>query len=314
MGKRGILAYSGGALKDSGSELLIAGGGHADYAGNEVFSIKLADDSPSWNRRRDPSPAPAIQSVGVSHYPDGRPASRHTYWSLHVNNSRNLLMFVGAPALWSQAGYGAPSNAFDAFDLASNDYLPAGTLPASAGLGLVAQGIVRDPQDNVYAHDYSSGNLYRWSNSTTQWSNLGSIGPAEYETPYAYDSRRNRIFRVPTGSVPSIVVSVSGSVQTSRVDMTGPAAASIRGRGSLAYDPINDAFWFWKRNDNALYKIAAGNFYAEVQPVTGTPPNNTITAGGNHYTYGRFTYAPELRGLVFMRDESQDLYFIRIAP
>jgi hypothetical protein len=50
--RRGILAYSGGALKTDGSEMLIFGGGGAGaWAGNDVRGLRFEDDAPIWRTR-----------------------------------------------------------------------------------------------------------------------------------------------------------------------------------------------------------------------------------------------------------------------
>jgi hypothetical protein len=50
-----VNSYSGACVKDSGSEVFLAGGGHADYAGNEVYTLRLQSDAPKWVRRRNPT-------------------------------------------------------------------------------------------------------------------------------------------------------------------------------------------------------------------------------------------------------------------
>ncbi|TXL65953.1 hypothetical protein [Zeimonas arvi] len=308
-GQKGILAYSGGTLKASGSELFIAGGGHADYAGNEVFSIALRSETPIWVRRNNPSAAPVLPETGTSHYPDGRPSSRHTYWTLQFNDSRNLLMFVGAPALWSKVANG--TSEFDAFDPAKNDYLPAGTFPSQGGIGGVAQGIAKDAADNIYVHS-TGGTMYRWDNATNTWTTLGNRGTYYYETPYAIDTRRNRMIRMPNGTLAGAVFDLNNNAAASTLTLTGSAAAAANGRGSLVYDPVSDAFWYWKRGDSTLYRIDAATFNTTAQSVTGTVPPNTVL-NGFYYTYGRFAYVPELRGILYMRDADSDIFFVRTA-
>ena len=160
----GLFAYSGGAVKTSGSELFIAGGGHADYAGNEGFSIRLADDAPAWQRRNDPTPgipSAAIWKADFNsvYYPDGRPSARHTYWTLQFNDTLNKLLFVGAPAGWGDPPcYGEN---VDAFDPVTNDYVAAGTYAQNIGGSFVANAIVKLADDSIIMHNATTGKMYR---------------------------------------------------------------------------------------------------------------------------------------------------------
>lgn len=79
IGPRGVMdAWSGGAYDSTRDRLIIWGGGHGDYGGNEiyVFDIGTLKWSLAWG------PSPNIPPVGGScseTYSDGNPASRHTY-------------------------------------------------------------------------------------------------------------------------------------------------------------------------------------------------------------------------------------------
>jgi hypothetical protein len=69
-------AWSGGAFDGKRDRLMIWGGGHGDYAGNEVYAFDLG--ALKWERLNQPSAdVGGNESSGV--YPDGSPRSRHTY-------------------------------------------------------------------------------------------------------------------------------------------------------------------------------------------------------------------------------------------
>lgn len=308
--KRGILAFSGGAIKARGSELFIAGGGHTDYSGNEIFSIVLGSERPKWTRRINPSVAPPLPDRNVAYYDDGRPASRHTYWTLQFIEQRNLLFFFGAPALWARVG--RTEDVLDAFDPSTNDYLPAGRLPGYPGIANYATGIAKDAEGNVYVHILRTGELVRWNQSSNTWTSFGMRGKYQYETPYAIDTRRGHMFRLSNGKVPAAYFDLAHGAAKVDVIVKGQAADQAGGSGQLVYDSGADVFWFWKRGDSRLYRIHPETWEATVQPTSGVEPNNARVTS-IHNTYGRFNYAPELSGLVFMRDEATNVYFIRTS-
>lgn len=308
--KAGILAFSGGAIKMSGSELFIAGGGHTDYSGNEVFSIVLGTEHPKWIRRIDPSVAPPLPDKNIPYYEDGRPASRHTYWTLQFIDQRNILVFFGAPALWARNG--RTEDVVDAFDPANNDYLPAGTLPGYPGIANYATGMAKDAQGNVYVHILRTGELVRWNQRSNTWTSFGKKGQYQYETAYAIDTRRNRMVRMANGKTPAAYFDLTQDATRVDIVVKGAAAEQVGGAGQLVYDTGADVFWFWKRGDSQLYRIDAETWEATMQPVSGKMPDNTRVSS-IHNTYGRFNYASELRGLVFMRDHTSNVYFIRTS-
>src|SRR5690606_10492391 len=108
-------------------------GGHADYAGNEVYEIDLSVDAPAWKILRQPTPmkfvVPSNASKGVfnDYYLDGRPSSTHTYYALNYLATRKAIFKFGAGSVW---GTGNEKNwKTDAFSLVNNDWQPAGSWP-----------------------------------------------------------------------------------------------------------------------------------------------------------------------------------------
>lgn len=302
-GKRGLLAYSGAAVKARGSEFFIAGGGHLDYAGNEVFSIRLDADRPAWVRRNDPSTDTPMNSP---YYPDGRPSSRHTYRNLVYNDAYARLLFFGGAPWGDKPTY---NNFADSFDPAINDYDPAGTIAPAPGLIGGPSGTGMDAAGNFYILSHRNGHLYQWRQESNTWVDFGKRGGMRYDTPYALDLRRHRLFRIPWGSFPARVYDLDRNGAFRNVEIGGPAASQIDTGNSLVYDPVVDVFWLWKFNDNRLYRIDAATFSATVQPVTGSLPPSS-----KGKIYSRFNYLPELRGLVLMTNSRTNLLFIRTAP
>lgn len=302
-GKRGLLAYSGAAVKADGSEFFIAGGGHLDYAGNEVFSIRLDADRPVWVRRNDPS---ADTPMNSPYYPDGRPSSRHTYRNLVYSEAYGRLISFGGAPWGDKPRY---DNLVASFDPATNDYDPPGTIASAPGLIGGPSGTGMDARGNFYIHSHRNGRLYMWRQQSNTWVDFGKRGGMRYDTPYALDTKRNRLFRIPWGNYPARIYDLDHEGAFTNVRIGGPAASQIDTGNSLVYDPVVDVFWLWKFGENVLYRIDAASFAATVQPVTGALP--PVSKGK---IYSRFHYVPELRGIVLMTNTRSSLMFIRTAP
>lgn len=75
-------AWTGGCVDQGRGELIFAAnGGHADYAGNEVYACSIRSERPRWYRLTDPSPASVVSPVpcregsataSTSNLPDGQ--------------------------------------------------------------------------------------------------------------------------------------------------------------------------------------------------------------------------------------------------
>jgi len=89
---RGITAWSGGAYDTDHHRMLIWGGGHSNYSGNEVYAFDVARGK--WELLSHPSEP---DSERTSLYPDGQPRSRHTYnYIEYVPTLGKLLSFGGS--------------------------------------------------------------------------------------------------------------------------------------------------------------------------------------------------------------------------
>ena len=97
--------WSGGVGDTKGNRLLIWGGGHRGYFGNEVYALDLK--SVVMRRLNDPSDISGIDLTDCNSkeaYADGRPSSRHTYDGLAYIPEANKMPQSPAPA--SRAGMG----------------------------------------------------------------------------------------------------------------------------------------------------------------------------------------------------------------
>jgi len=71
-----IEPWGGGVYDTNRDRLVLWGGGHADYYGNELYAFDV--NTLSWERLTDPSPYVLDVEVNA----DGTPNSRHTYGGL----------------------------------------------------------------------------------------------------------------------------------------------------------------------------------------------------------------------------------------
>jgi len=320
----GLFNDSGATLKASGSELFIIGGGHRDYSGNEVFSIRLGDDAPVWQRRADPSPDTMIpwnsmQDATSAYYNDGRPASRHTYFNLQFIDERNLVVMFGCYGTFSVA-----ANSFsnvDAFDPVTNEYI-SGFSSASA-IGTWGSGVTKAGNGDVYMFRENSGLIRRWNQATNTFTDVATRGAYSAETGFACDTTRNRVFRMPRiayGSyvaLPAALYDLNNNAAQTTPPLTGysPTPAATRGAGSVIYCPVADAYFAMVWGQPTIWKIDAATFVATAINPGGDAPNMNYDPGsdGHGRFYGRYTYAPELRAIVLALRTTDSVRVMRTA-
>lgn len=89
-------AWSSAVADTNKNRLVIFGGGHNDYYGNEVYSFDLMQRK--FIRLNDPTPL-AAKTTCMTAFPDGRPSSRHSYGGLSFIPDKNkMILFGGSPS------------------------------------------------------------------------------------------------------------------------------------------------------------------------------------------------------------------------
>ena len=307
-------AWCGAALKHSGSEMFISLGGHADGSGNAVYSIRLQDDAPHWVMRRGNS---VPVTTEVSHYSDGRPSSRHTYWQIQYHQQRELLMFFGACAVYGSGN--GNFNDVDAFDPSVNDWLPASTFPPTP-TKYVEMPVAMDAAGNCYFQTGGGSNpLFKWDTSAGSygtWSSLLSSTPVfSSDYPMAWDSTRNRLVRFDT-TAPTIYDLSTGGTRS--VGTYSGETSLITRRSAAIYCPDRDSFLHirygrMQAGEAVIAEIDPESFAVSALSLAGTGPTLGSNGGGGEDFYGRFCYVPELRSVVLMPRITKNLYAIRVG-
>jgi hypothetical protein len=303
------MAFSGACVKDSGSEVFLAGGGHADYAGNEVYTLRLQSDAPRWVRRNNPTPIVGPMShIGTPYYSDGRPTSRHTYWNLQFINARNRMFYISGSAIWGNGN--GHSWAVDAFDPDRNDYEPAGTyasVPENAVYA--AQGGAKDSNENVWLL-LPGGRLYRWHQPTATMSLIGTRSVSEIDTAISVDPVRNRLVRFDTPRFGAMFDLNNNGAET-QISFGGPRASKAARGSSVVWAAARGTFLIFRWNENNVYECDPVTFAVTDLAVSGVKPNPPPRDGVGSL-YGRWFYAPELRLCGYIRSVNDNVWLFRV--
>ena len=296
-------AWTSAALHTQTSDVyLVAGGGHANYAGNEANRLRLAVESPAWSQLRAPSTS---VTDGTAYYPDGRPTSRHHYYGTTVDETNNRVMLFGG------SGYGSNSSVLstvDSFSLTSNDYNAAGThpnFPASiANIELVTCCV--DPRNgDVYV--FANFNCARWNRAANTWTTLigNSSGPFIQAKASAFDTTRVRI-GILLGSTMQLFNPASNTFST--MTLTGTSIASGSERGMQYVSAIDR--WL-------VREAGSGGTVLQINPATGAVSSFSTSGGGSIPSTSagpnnKWLYIPALRGCVLIPTHTGNCWFLRV--
>lgn len=275
-----------------------ANGGHADYAGNEVDQIRLRDDIPRWKEIK--ASTPVNQLLDASHYADGRPTSRHSYYGVVVNELRNRVMLLGGSA-W-KIGFGIDH--LDGFNLATNEWDPALTYPRLGDSTVGAATVEVKSSGDIYT--FVNFNVFQWSQSTNQWTKkLSNTSLYGQYAASALDTKRNRILVVGGNASDHGVYDLKTN-QVTTVSLSG--LGFNQSQSGMVYDPQLDAFLI--RTESAggeILKVHPETWSVEKLAVSG---GNQIVAATNG-VWRKFLYVPALKGVVYAPRYNSNLWFLR---
>lgn len=280
----GVTAYSGGIFDTIGNRLLIAGGGHNDWGGNEVYALDL--DTALMSRLNLPSYpvrdgcAPGNNGANA----DGKPVARHTYNHLAFlpELGSSGTMFLQGGSIWQCGGL-----AQDTWTLDLNTMQWSARPSAITPRGSFALSVARDPVSHlVYARD--EYNLWSYDPAVQAWSKRSDDNDLAVE---AYKGgivepvlRRYYFYQRGERTLHSYSI-VSPTGMLTRQDAAAPTCAFMDNDAvGWSYDPALKRIVEWHGTDTVTL----------LDPATATCTTRTINGGPTAlpWVYGRFAYSP----------------------
>jgi len=304
----GICAYSGAAFKASNSQLIVFGGGHFDGNDNSVNSIILSADTPVSTQLVARSPG----TINNAPYQaDGKPSARHSWGDLAVDESVNRMITMQCCNPYGDSGQWSRKR--DGLNLGTNTWLPAGTYGDSPVSSYTpATSCTKDAAGNIYWWNETAGALYKITpGSTTMASTPASITGGTYNACIACDTTRNRLVTFCNGDSPARY-DLNNNYARTGITFSGSTGAA--GTGSYwAYCPERDSFLGIRYTGGTptIYECNANTFAVSTLAVAGTPPS--MASDGVNNLYGRFGYAPNLRGFYLLAQASTNVFFFRVG-
>lgn len=303
VGVEGVIdLWNSGAYDTIRDRLVVWGGGHNGYGGNEIYAFDV--NQLKWQRIIDPSLQ--LQPNGSAYYSDGTPAAQHTYGGMQYLQSVDRLLIFPGNGYWGSVSGGSEVNAFDfnakqwerkadanGFSYSTSAYDP-----------VTGHAWVQSNAGSCYISEYDPVN-----NTWTQRSS--SLGCYDYYTTMAIDPVRRRLVVVGSGNLSIWDISQSGNIQQVSQSTVGGSAIINAQSPGFVYDPSADKFVAWNGGTD-VYTLNMDTFIWT--PVTLAATNNTIpTAANSAGTYGRFRYIPSKNAYIVVNSVDQDVYFYKMA-
>ncbi|OYV83376.1 MAG: hypothetical protein B7X04_04475, partial [Parcubacteria group bacterium 21-54-25] len=299
-----VTAWSGGTFDTNSDSLIVWGGGHGDYWGNEIYSFNV--DTLKWTRLTDPYlPAQNYAfGTGAAVNPDGTPDSRHSYGGLAYLPNQNALWLTGG-STW-RSGNGTASTMefnFGTSQWNSVANSPQGTTDLSSAYDPVT--------GNVYA--YWCGWLWEYSPSSNTWSTK-TQGPCYSDgIVSAIDPVHQKMIIIGNGQAFIYDIAHGGGIQNLSATGAGASAMMNAYAPGLAYDSAIGELVGWAGGGSvyALDLSGAQPTWKDVSAVS----SNTVSppATSAHGTYGRWQYAPSVNAFVVVNGADQNVYFYKVS-
>lgn len=294
-------AWSGAAFDGKRRRLVVWGGGHGDYSGNELYAFDMK--TLKWSRVSEPS-----RDVGgdekTGTYPDGLPRSRHTYNSIQYLPAIDRFCAFGAAGMYPGGQVGTART--ECFDFGVGKWEAKAATPT---YGIANFSAVDPATGAVWA---GKGTLTRFDPAADTWGKKteydNGIEWTNYLTLEA-DPVRRALFAVGAGKVIRYDISdparpILAAAQVTSGDRDIEAA---QGPG-LAYDSLGGRMIAWAGGAD-VYAFEPDARAWTKQAGTGAVPTKANANG----TYGRFRHAGgDL--YVAVNRTSENVFIHRLAP
>ncbi|GAC1394824.1 MAG: hypothetical protein NVSMB47_04740 [Polyangiales bacterium] len=320
--------WCGGAFDPVHDRMLLWGGGHDGYWGNEVYSFD--PKTFGWTRATDPS---AVTADNQSKDPldDGRPVSRHTY--------DHVAYLTHVDRLWSRGGAQARNGGSTGLtwtldvDARTWTNMAPATSPYPSSFGTYAGASAYDPKSKlVFLETVEGFQTYDYDSNT--WTRLADFGYAPLWPRYAVygpkrgaiDGKRRTFWGMGSGgyfvwdldaakAVTDAWITTGGGDFDNTTAVDGRADQVIKTGGGdvitatapgVDYEPHADALVAWIGGGPRVLDLASKTW--TTKSSTGAPP----TPVGNG-TYGRWRYIAKYNVFVLVNHADQNVFFYKLT-
>lgn len=293
-----ISAWGGGAFDSLRNRMIIWGGGHNDYYGNELYVFDI--DQLKWERLTDPDLDFEYGQNSVEKHASGNPTSRHTYGGLAYIAHADRFFSHGGALAGDTPGGGDRVWTFDFENLSWEEH----GLDNMDTVSRENEYSVYDPLSrNIYLFNLSE--LWRYNFEFDQWTQLDNDQITWYAMGITIDTKRNLLISVGEGYV-SVYDLNAQTYQRQLWNTEGGNEIVNAYAPGLEYDPVRDRVVGWAGGDIYALDVDTRQWTRIAAP--GGP------GGTTNGIYGRFRYIPKYDVFFAVSDVDDNVFFYKPAP
>jgi hypothetical protein len=310
---RGITAWSGGAYDSKHERLLVWGGGHSNYSGNEVYAFDLR--TRRWSVLSKPSEPDGARTP---RYPDGQPRSRHTYNYIEYLPSIDRLVSFGGSGPFPTGG-GEFTREIAEFDAEAAHWVSGGRaeVPRPEGTrgSMIGAHARLDPRTGqVIFVPSMKGAIMSYDPAADRWRIGTRNAHVKAHSTAAIDPRNRQLLLIGASrdGGPQIrrwnIDALSGGESLVGQTQGDTEMESAYGPG-FDYHPPSGCLVAWSGGAD-LFALDAGRLHWT--RLTSTPgPGGDPGPQNRTGTYGRFRYSNALDAFVLVNGVEQNVWLIR---
>jgi hypothetical protein len=286
-----ITSWSGGTFDTKRNRLIVWGGGHKAYGGNEFYGFDL--DDLKWIRINNPSKPTDC----VDMYADTTPVARHTYGHpVYIEHLDRFFTAPGAAGFCQNGSWGAQYTwMFDFDNLKWTKMNPSGS--ASGGTG----GSTYDPINNKVFVFGPSG-LFVYDIASNSYTKLSS--QRFYGNPMGVVDPKRKILVIINNNPVHVIDLTDPTFRLTQQSTSGGGASITDGDGGLNYDPVADKIVAW---DGGPVWVLDTDTWQWSQKAS--CPQAKAANG----TFGRFRYSPKENAYVVANGIYNNVYIYKLT-
>jgi hypothetical protein len=296
-----ISAWNSGIADTKRERLLLWGGGHSDYLGNELYALDLK--KMTMLRLTDPSP---VTNVGTcpEAYVDGSPSARHTYNGLVYNPKGDAMFAFGGSK--SNCGYMSHSSwRLGLEKLQWEQLTPKGTDNPQGAPGYITSYDSRSGM--IYLFD--TANFFTFDPERNQFRKLSEQGGVDYHLNGTIDEGQN-YFIMAGGTGQFWAINLNNHSKFKVEDWSRKVVGCEKLMHSaypgLAYYPPERSIVGWTGGDSVvLFHLDKMTCEERTYP---DGPGPALQTGSN----GRFRYFPSLGVFALVNNWKQNAFLLRL--
>ena len=301
-------AWNSGVFDTRRNRMIIWGGGHNDYYGNELYAVNL--DTQTVERLNSPGlPTASTSSCQTAIANGSQPNSRHTYDGIEYVPTLDRMFAFGGSLACSVGNFGSDTWMFDFGTMRWSRMNPSGPIPdGDAGMMTAF-----DPVTGlIFLHDRR--HLYSYDPAADRYTQLSSAAESlGYHMVGSIDPQRRRFViagydrNAGGGRLYAYDIGPGSNYSMQRLSSTGATAVLGNYYPGLEYDPVGDRFVAWGENSrNTVYFLDL-----DTRTWTSTTYAGAPTPVGNG-THGRLRYSPKDGVFVLVNRVDDNAVILRV--